>query len=265
MHDAPAPSSAIAKARLLQVALNNASRAKLSVTAHALLAHILSDAWLTDDGWASHTSQRSYATRLGLSVETIRRTAGELDAAGVALYRSGRGSRRSRFVVPSSPWGSTPHPRGEDPSPARGSTPHPRGDIPLPGISPPAGRQPPPNPAAAAGVIARAPEPPGAAPELTPAQDALRAAISTRPPWLAEGHAWIDPRKARELARSPATTIDTVSAALSAARERRRTLTNPAGFVIRNIEQPDEELVRQCAARRARVDAWRARHQQERR
>lgn len=247
-------STPVAKAKLLQLALNNASRARVSVSAHALLAHVVADSWPSDDGWACHTSQASFATRLATTIHTIRRLALELDAAGVALYRAGRGTRRSRFVVPAQALAPTLHGRREVPAPAQGLTLHGRRDIPIPIFSPAAPER---HEAQEPAPMALG-TPPAAAGALTPSQEALRATIVQKPSWLPENNAWIEGRTARELAALPTTCIDAIAAALSATRSRRKTLTNPAGFFLTRLRAPDPADVAAARATRERAEAFRA-------
>lgn len=255
-------SSAIAKAKLLTVALNNASRARLSTTTHAVLAHLVADAWPSDDGWAAHTSQTSLATRLATSIDTIARAIKDLDAAQIGSYKPGRGTRRSRFVVAAWVRIPTPHRCGDLPAPVRVPTPHGCGDIPDSGLTTTSTRAQNRGGAGAASsiqIVQEAPTMPQETPPLlSPSQEALRATIVSKPSWLRDDDAWVDNRAARELAALPSTSIDSIEAAHRATRSRRKTLTNPAGFFLTRLRNPDPADVASAQATRERAAARRA-------
>ncbi len=251
--EASTSSPAVAKAKLLTIALNAASRAQLTTTAHALLAHLVADAWLQDDGWTSHTPQSTLATRLNVHVGTIVRAIAEL--RDLVEYRPGQGHRRSRFVirpVPAPMQGPVPAPaqgpsqrqRGEVPAPARGSTPRQRRDIPV-------------NSVLSSSSSTAAPAAGGSIVEVKPvdahAIDALAKVIGTRPVWLKAELPWVEPGVARELARLSTTSIDAVHWAAAIAHESRNTIRSPAALFVKRLRAPD---LAEIDRRRRRREEW---------
>ncbi len=231
MNSTSAPTSpAIAKARLLLDALNHASTRGLSPTSHAVLAHLVADAWPEDDGWTAHTSQASLASRLNVHRATIVRALEEL--ADIIDYRPGKGTRRSRYVISqrrahaatvAAPMQQpSPRPRSDVPAPAQHPTPRRRSDIPGSGSSQQQQQE------------ARAAA--DAADDVPLAQ--ILDIIQRRPDWLPSEQPWLDHDAALALARlRPA--WPRWCQVLHDARRSRHRLKNVAGFVLARLrEQP---------------------------
>ena len=81
---------------LLQQALNAASAAKLSTTAHAVLAHLVADSWLKERGWTANVNIAALAARLNVHRATITRAVEEL--RGIVQYHPGIAMYQSTFV-----------------------------------------------------------------------------------------------------------------------------------------------------------------------
>ena len=219
---------ALAKARLLSVALHAAARANLSPMAHAVLAHLIADSWPHDDGWAARTPTLTLASRLGVHAGTVKRALRELTTAALLERRAGIGRSASSSVirVPTGSAGAPSesaqaHPQRERRrtlrecagAPSEGAQAHPLSDSQV-------------LPAATAGAAAA---------------EAQRVGYFTaRPYWLPEGKPWIDELTARELARLPLT-LEIVQRTYSAAKSSRATLTNPAGFIVSRLRAACQE------------------------
>lgn len=61
--------------------------------------------------------------------------------------------------------------------------------------------------------------------------------LTRRPPWLAEGVAWIDLQTALDLAALPGLNQQTYGSAWLKTKERRKTLKNPAGYFVSQLRQ----------------------------
>lgn len=252
--DPPVQSPAIAKAKLLTRLLNQASRAGVSVTAHAVLAHLIADAWPSPLGsaWSASTPIGTLANRLGVGDKTIRRAVRELELAELVKCRIGGGKQPSVYLLVC----SEPAPRSQvgGVSPVGGPPSHPReGPPPTHDRTPlpPMGGVPDPDRInhRSSSIIIRG-EP--ARPPSRAAADAVLALIVRKPEWLPEGKPWIATSMARHLAELPTSTPDVALWALRATRESRQTLRNPAGFFISRMTTPDLVEVREDAARRER-------------
>jgi hypothetical protein len=245
------------KPALLQQQLNAAARAQLSTTAHAVLAHLIADAWLKPEGWVATTSQTSLASRLAVHTATIARAVDELRE--LISYEPGRGCRRSRFVFSSVPAPvQTPSQRQcrDLPAPTLTPTQHRRGDIPIPRISSAAAATTPAADAAGfAQLVEERQEPTQETPSMpdTPERLQLVEQLLTRPAWLQQDRAWLDLETAQKLAALSTTTSQAIDWALTITSERRRTLDNPAGYFIARLRSPNLADIQRRAARRSQL------------
>ncbi|MBX3401878.1 MAG: hypothetical protein KF699_00560 [Phycisphaeraceae bacterium] len=266
------------KCALFRDLFNRASSLQASAAAHAVLAHLINDAWPGDQEgeWVCTTPIAALATRLRMKRETVSQAVrGSLD--GLVEYQAGKGSRRSRFVLrasalarasderatgtddPGSPQGSgDPTPPagvvGGSPTPPMGgignSTPrHP--NAPVEGHGCP--RRGSPNAPAGGhipGSSSNSPPPPeaieaggggGDALEgLDPEEFAARVRLlSERPSWVPAGQGWFSPADADLMARLPRATVEAIGAVLAHAREKRKELIGIAGWVRRRLERPE--------------------------
>lgn len=291
-------SPAIAKAKLLTQLLNEATRSSVGINAHAVLAHLVADAWPTGSTWTASTAITTLANRLAVSYDTVARAVRELEEAELVRRQVGGGQRNSRYVFiarsepvesagvpPQRPHGCGPTLRtGADSESARVRT--------IPGfqnstsssrgagrsntarLSPGARRADSPAAAGAAGsgadrgaertvevkttIAARTSVQPQPLP--TPVDEAAIAELVRRPEWLPEGKGWIDRATAIELLSLPTTTYDAHRWALELARQRRNTLDNPAGYYIAKLRSPDLAEVEAKARTRHRLAAAATQH-----
>jgi len=249
---------AIAKAKLLREALNTASTLGLSTTAHALLAHLIADAWPRGSSWVATTPQATLANRLGIHRGNVARATAEL--APVVLYTSGRGTRKSRFIIlPNAAPAQQPNACSVD-APAQHPTPRLRSDHAAPAQHPtlrqrstyqlteshqqqqqcPPAQPPPPTDRAAAAFA-----------PLSADQAQVYAQLAERPQWLDQRKGWIDYIDARNIAALPTSSIELLKLTIRAARDSRNSLTNPAGYVLSRLRSPDPQLIAALALQRA--------------
>lgn len=86
-------------------------------------------------------------------------------------------------------------------------------------------------------------------------QTLMQQRLVARPPWLAAGLSWIDAGTARQLVRLPLTSLELIETVLDHCRRKRKTdrnprgLENPAGWLVKQLRAPCDEL-RQEAERR---------------
>lgn len=108
---------------------------------------------------------------------------------------------------------------------------------------------PPPSATAAARAVRQKPEAVAAAGSVVWEGDQERAyeRLRIKPNWLADGEPWIDAVTCRKLARLPTTSLALIDWWLSEARANRKKLKAPAGFVIKNIREPDPDLLKALA------------------
>jgi len=264
--DPPVQSPAIAKAKLLTRDLNQASRAGVSVTAHAVLAHLIADAWPTPEGsaWSARTPIATLANRLAVSSDTVRRAVRELEVAELVRCRVGGGKQASVYLFAGSVSAPPAPMRGV--APVRGGplhrcegTPGTHASTPLAPVRgvPDQNRSEHRSSSISSGAegarLHRGPA------TLAGAADAaaVQALLARRPEWMPEGKPWLDVTTVKELATRPGSTPDVALWALRLTRESRLTLGNPAGYLISRIRKPDPDAVREDAARRARLDVIR--------
>lgn len=232
-------SPAIAKAKLLTSSLNAAAELKLSTTAVAVLAHLISDSWPQDDGWTAHTPQATIASKLDISTQTVRRALADLSS--IVDHQPGQGNRRSRYVFRSvpTPVSALPitgeqrsHHRCRDGPYTGGGTLQVSGSLQQQQHAPtlPSVRS---TDAPAAAAISI---------ELKP--DVVQERIEflrRRPDWLPEKKPWILPDVVRELALRPELTSQVVNQTLREARDSRHTLDNPAGWIVSRLRKHAQE------------------------
>lgn len=84
--------------------------------------------------------------------------------------------------------------------------------------------------------------------ELTVSQVALYRTILAKPAWMGQDDAWIDAVTARTLACLPTTTPALIAHAVKEARAKRKTLTNPAGLVVKRLRNPDPGVLQSISA-----------------
>lgn len=232
-----------------------------------LLADLVALSW--PDGvedWAVKASLPDLARRLTVSKDTIRRSLRRLAAAGLIELETGDGRQRSRITI------RNPRPR-ERVGTGGGSTGATRGVAGgasegshrcHPGSSNPATRGVAPAPplhqdsvqGSTSSSTSSASRPGAQAPamsQLGPRERALFELIARKPDWLREGQPWIDDATARTLACDPACDPDVVAFALSEARQRGRTLRNPAGYAIKVMRSPDLDAIRRRREARRRL------------
>ncbi len=120
---------AIAKAVLLRDALRHASQLQLSARAHAVLAHLVAEAWPRGSRWAVRISQQTLAHRLACSTDSIKRALAEI-VPELVQQHNGRARTVSLFVIrevrtraPSE--GAPVHGAGRTRAPSEGAPVHP--------------------------------------------------------------------------------------------------------------------------------------------
>lgn len=191
--------------------------AGFSARAQAVLAIIIAESWPHDAGFAATLTHDALAERLNCSTDSITRAIEEL--ANLIEYQPGRRHYASTFVLRSAPVQSQvrksepsgPHPCAIGPQPealrsAPVRTPHQDTE----------------NTSSSTGTHAS-----------TDARAAAAAAfITKRPDWLHQDKPWIDAGTAIEIWKLPHISLDHWNNCLKLTKQRRLTLTNPAGFMI---------------------------------
>lgn len=81
--------AALAKARLITLALRAAADARLSARAHAVLAHVVADAWPLGSRWRATTAVAVLARRLACSERAVQQALSELTTARILVRLRG--------------------------------------------------------------------------------------------------------------------------------------------------------------------------------
>ena len=262
---------------LLQQALNAASAAKLSTTAHAVLAHLVADSWLKERGWTANVNIAALAARLNVHRATITRAVEELRGIvqyhpGIAMYQrtfvfcevaapARRSMLQGRVVQcrAGAQFNAAParHCSLKDTQKDSTSTSTERTPAQTPQTAPAGVSQ---DHAAAAEAIrldmgrdegvGHPTVPPSAKNASESIVDDL--ALFARPAWLPAEYAWVSAATIDTLRGLHTTTVYVCAWALEETRQRLRTLSNPTGYFIALIRNPDLDDVKRFADKQAK-------------